>query len=88
VEPPTFKPGTCPSIVIAGTDTGLNSTKVSWTEPEVMDNSNKAIRDSRTIYSPGDTLTAGIYSVWYGARDAAGNMALNNCSFKVIVRGL
>ncbi|XP_053381797.1 sushi, von Willebrand factor type A, EGF and pentraxin domain-containing protein 1-like [Mercenaria mercenaria] len=86
VEPPVFKPGTCPSIVISGTDTGLNSTKVSWTQPEVNDNSKKASRYMKHGYPPGTRLTAGIYSVQYGARDDAGNIAINDCSFQVIVR--
>lgn len=75
----------CPSgpleFMIA--DSTLRSAVVTWTEPQVQDNTN-GVTVTVNI-NPGSSLPIGNYRVIYLAVDGAGNTG--NCTFDVIVRG-
>ena len=56
-----------------------------WSDPDVTDNSDKAISVTLTVPNPDTALAVGSHRVTYNARDSAGNMAYP-CSFTVNVR--
>jgi hypothetical protein len=86
IEDPVFT--YCPSMVLVGTESGLNSAKVTWKLPEVTDNSGRAQTVIQTDKPSGSRFDAGIYNVKYSAKDDAGNWvdSERRCFFNVQVK--
>ncbi|KAI0218171.1 hypothetical protein LSAT2_030102 [Lamellibrachia satsuma] len=84
-ERPVFR--NCPVNRIAHTAKLSDYGVANWSDPDVTDNSDKAISVTWTGPSPGTALAVGTHRVTYNARDSAGNMAYP-CSFTVNVRRL
>lgn len=86
VEPPVFD--ICPSTVVAGTDTGVNTAEVVWKTPTGKDNSKIEVNiNLKSSFAPKSKLTAGQYDITYGITDKAGNVG-QDCKFSVVVRGI
>lgn len=66
-------------------DRNSNSKKISWTEPQAIDNSGVTPNIRRVGKRPGDLFQAGISTVTYIFTDGSGNM--EECSFQVFVSG-
>ena len=60
-----------------------SSTNVTWTEPEVHDNS--GVYTVWSSHHPGDVFNVGTTLVTYSAMDSSGNE--NSISFNVTVKG-
>ena len=73
----------CPSDVTAFISTGSPSTTITWTEPTATDND--AIASLVSNYETPASLSAGVYSVLYVAKDPSGNTA--ECAFQITIIG-
>ena len=77
----------CVPVVTYFLNAGQTSAVVTWSEPEVSDNSGNV-----TVYrvsgpSPGSSLKKGQYVVTYSAEDETGNMS-PDCTMVVNVDGI
>ncbi|MBK8195613.1 MAG: HYR domain-containing protein [Lewinellaceae bacterium] len=73
----------CPSDINTGTDAGVCTAVVTWTEPTALDNCDGPLSYDTRSHAPGATFASGTTTVTYTFMDAAGNTT--PCSFDVIV---
>ncbi|XP_072175625.1 uncharacterized protein [Diadema setosum] len=71
----------CPSNQTVFNDPGSASAVVTWTEPDITDNSGMVT--SVSTFNPGQAIPIGSNTVTYTARDEAANV--ETCSFTVLV---
>lgn len=80
-EPPVI--GNVSSNIEQNTDPGRGYATVTWTPPDISDNSD--VITITASHDPGDTFSVGVTEVSYVVVDEAGNMA--NATFYVNVTG-
>ncbi|XP_072043779.1 uncharacterized protein [Amphiura filiformis] len=81
IEAPTL---TCPSDIDESADVGEPSTRVSWSDVVVRDNSNELVQVSTADETQsGSLFTIGVHTVEFQAVDADNNSA--SCSFQVTI---
>ena len=73
----------CPSDINTGTDAGVCTAVVTWTEPTALDNCDGPLVYDTRSHAPGATFASGTTTVTYTFMDAAGNTS--PCSFDVTV---
>ncbi|XP_033099724.1 uncharacterized protein LOC117103264 [Anneissia japonica] len=73
----------CPSAIVNETDPSVNSTSVSWAEPNYSDNTNTASLLSESTHDSGDTFYIGVTTVVYTVTDESGNVG--TCNFTVTI---
>ena len=84
-SPPEFVP--CPADIVRRIPDTDTDTEVTWSDPDVTDDSGVVIGPSLSEGPPsGSFLRPGVHTVTYVARDLAGNIA--TCTFTItITRG-
>ena len=86
-DPPQFDGGTCPSSSSQVADAGSMTKTVSWTDPSATDSTGVTPTVTCTPQS-GYAFMIGSDDVTCTATDAAGNSAVQDCSFTVTVTGM
>ena len=66
-------------------DRNSNSKRITWTEPQAIDNSGVKPKVQHVGKRPGDVFRESIYPIKYIFTDDSGNIA--ECTFQVSVSG-
>ena len=84
VEKPTFTLCPEPDDLVVNILLDKTDAIVTWSDPEVMDNSGTVTVSSN--HDSGDRFSLGTYVVEFSARDGADNVADNTCPLNITVK--